>query len=246
MHEVIARKVDVIITRGTPATIAAKKATTTIPIVFASMGDPVGTGVVASLARPGGNVTGLSLEQTAELSSKYLELLQEAVTRLSTVAVISNLDSSPYPRLLIKHLEDVAQARRLKLLVIDVQSPSALSDVFKQARRESQAALVLADPLTITSRQQITRLAAANRLPTAYAYLAFAESGGLMAYGVDPLVLFRRAAEYVDKILRGAKPFDLPVEQPTKFKLVVNLRTAQALGLTLPESILLQADEVIR
>ena len=246
MVEMIEHKVDVIVTRGTPATIAAKNATTTIPIVFASMGDPVGAGVVASLARPGGNLTGLSLEATAEVSSKYLELLQDTVPRLSTVAVISNLDSSPYPKILVKHLERIAQTRGLKLHVLDVHDPGTLAGVFRQARRQTQAALVLADPLTITHRQEITKLAASNRLPTVYAFLAFTDSGGLMAYGADPLVLFRRAAEYVDKILRGAKPADLPIEQPTQFKLVVNLKAARALGLTIPESIVLRADEVIR
>jgi putative ABC transport system substrate-binding protein len=246
MTDVIGRKVDVIVTRGTPAAIAAKNTTSTIPIVVASMGDPVGTGLVKSLARPEGNLTGLSLQGTMDFYGKYLELLQEIVPRLSTIAIISNLDSSPFPRMLVKYLEGVAQTRGLKLRVIDVREPSALPSAFRQARHDAQAALVLADPLTITHQQEVTKLAASNRLPAAYAFLAFTDAGGLMAYGADPVVLFRRAADYVDKILRGAKPADLPVEQATQFKLVVNLRAAKALGLTIPESILLRADEVIR
>ena len=246
MADVVALKVDVIVTRGTPTAIAAKNATTEIPIVTASVGDPVGTGLVASLARPGGNLTGLSLQGTVEFYGKYLELLGETVPRLSTVAVISNLDSSPYPRRVVKYLATVAQTRGVALRVIDVREPNALTGAFRQARRQAQAAVVLSDPLTITHQREITELAARNRLPTVYTLLSFMESGGLMAYSADPTVLFRRAADYVDKILRGAKPADLPVEQATQFKLVVNLKTAKALGLTIPESILLRADEVIR
>ncbi len=246
MADVVGRKVDVIVTRGTPATIAAKNATSTIPIVFASMGDPVGTGVVASLAHPGGNLTGLSAESTEDLSGKYVELLQETVPRLSTIAAISNPSSSPYLKRLVQHLKTVAQARGVKLRVIDVREPGALTNAFRQAREQAQAALVMGDPLIITHQQQITKLAASNRLPALYPLLSFMDSGGLMAYAPDRAAMFRRAAEYVDKILRGAKPADLPIEQPTQFKLVVNLRTAKALGLTFPESILLRADEVIR
>jgi putative ABC transport system substrate-binding protein len=246
MAEVIARRADVIVTRGTPATIAAKNATTTIPIVFASMSDPIGTGLVESLARPAGNLTGLSLESTQDLSGKWLELLQETVPRVSTVAVIADLNSSPFPRKLVEYLEPMAQKRGMKLCVIDVRDSRALTSAFKQARRQAQAALVLGDPLTITHRQEVTKLAASNRLPVMYPFLPFMDSGGLMAYGPDTVVLFRRAAEYVDKILRGAKPADLPIEQPTQFRLVVNLKTAKALGLTIPESILLRADDVIR
>ena len=246
MADVIARRVDVIVTRGTPAATAAKNATSTIPIVVAAMGDPVGTGLAASLAHPGGNLTGLSLEVTEALSGKYLELLQETVPRLSAIAVISNPDSSLWLRKLCKHLEAVALKRGLKLRFIDVRDPGALTSAFRQARQQAQAALVLGDPLTITHRDEVTKLAASNRLPALYPVLAFMDSGGLMAYGADPTILYRRAAEYVDKILRGAKPADLPIQQPTQFKLVLNLKTARALGLTFPESILLRADEVIR
>ena len=246
MHEAIAKKVDVIVTRGTPAAMAAKNATNTIPIVVAVMGDPVETGLAASLARPAGNLTGLSLEASQDRSGKWVELLQETVPRLSTVAVIANADSSLWLKKLIAYVESAARTRGLKLRFIGVREPGALTGAFRQARRQAQAALVLADPLTMTHRQEITELAADNRLPTIYSVLEFMDSGGLMAYSVDSMVLFRRAAEYVDKVLRGAKPADLPIELPTQFKLVINLKTAKALGLTFPESILLRADEVIR
>ena len=246
MAGVAASKVDVIVTRGTPAATAAKDATSTIPIVVTAMGDPVGAGLAESLARPGGNLTGMSLEVTSDRIGKWLELLQEAVPHLSTVAVISNPDSSVWLSKIVKNLAPAARTRRLRLRFIDVREVDALSDAFKQARRQAQAALVLADPLTVTHRQEITELAARNRLPAMYTILEFMHAGGLMAYNADSMLLYRRAAEYVDKILRGAKPADLPIEQPTQFKLIVNLKTARALGLTFPESILLRADEVIR
>ena len=245
MNEIVARKVDLIFTSGTPAAIAAKKATTTIPIVVAAMGDPLGTGLVASLARPGGNLTGLSLEMTEDLSGKWLQLLQEAVPRLTTVAVISNPNSALVPQL-AKHLEAAARTRGVKLRFIDVRDPVALASAIRQARREAQAALVVPDPLISEYRRQLSALAATNRLPTLYTLLDFMETGGLMAYGVDLHVLFRSAAEYVDKILKGANPADLPVEQATQYRLVINVKTAKALGLTIPQSLLLRADEVIR
>jgi putative ABC transport system substrate-binding protein len=245
MTDVVSHQVDVIVTRSTPAAMAAKNATTRIPIVVASMGDPVGTGLVASLAHPGGNLTGLSLEQTADLSGKWLELLQETVPQLATVAVISNPDSA-YVKKMAKDLEGPALARGVKLRFMNVRDPAALRGAVRQARRQAQAALVLADPLTVSHRREIAQVAGTNRLPTLYVVLEFMDSGGLMAYGADPTTLWRRAADYVDKILRGAKPADLPIEQPTQFKLIVNLKAARALGLTFPESILLRADEVIQ
>ena len=245
MADVVAKRVDVIVTRSTPAAMAAKNATTTIPIVVASVGDPVGTGLVVSLAHPGGNLTGLSLEQTADLSGKWLELLQEAVPQLATVAVIANPDSA-YVKKIAKDLEAPALARGVKLRFMNVREPGALKSAVRQARSQAQAALVLADPLTVSHRREIAQLAAANRLPILYVVLEFMDAGGLMAYGAEPTILWRRTAEYVDKILRGAKPADLPIEQPTQFKLIVNLKAAKALGLTFPESILLRADEVIR
>lgn len=244
MAEVVAQKVDVIVTRGTPATLAAKNATSTIPVVFASMGDPVGTGVAASLAQPGRNLTGLSSE-SSELGGKWLELLQELIPRLSTVAVVANPESA-YVQNIRNHLESAAKMRGLKLWFAEVRELNALPTAFRRARHQAQAALVLADPLMFTYPEKVTKLAAANRLPAVYTFRAFADSGGLMTYGADTTTLFQRAADYVDKILRGAKPADLPIEQPTQFKLIVNLKAAKALGLTFPESILLRADEVIR
>jgi putative tryptophan/tyrosine transport system substrate-binding protein len=244
MAEVLARNVDVLVTTTTPAAIAAEKATRTVPIVVAAMGDPVGTGLVNSLARPGGNLTGLSL-QWADLSGKWLELLQETIPRLSTLAVISN-PASPIVRKVAKDLQVFAAQRRLKLRFEDVRESAAFSDAFERARQHAQAALVLADPLVLAAREQITALAAANRLPALYVSHEFMVSGGLMTYAVDSRIMFRRAAEYVDKILRGARPGDLPIEQPTQLSLAVNLKAAKALGITIPESILLRADEVIR
>jgi putative ABC transport system substrate-binding protein len=242
---VIGRKVEVIVTYTTPGAVAAKNATATIPIVVASMGDPVGSGLVTSLPRPGGNLTGLSSEIAEDLGGKWLELLQEVVPRLSTVAVISNPDSL-FCRSMVEHLRALAAARGLKLRVIDVREPSALGDAFKKARPRAQAVLVLPDPLTMHHRWQIASLAAKYRLPDMHGLIDHMDAGALMAYGPDLTVLWARAAVYVDKILRGAKPGDLPIEQPTKFEFVVSLKTAKALNLTIPPSILQRADEVIR
>jgi putative tryptophan/tyrosine transport system substrate-binding protein len=244
MTEAIARKVDVLVTWGTPAAIAARNTTSTVPIVVAAMGDPIGTGLAATLARPGGNLTGLSMAQ-ADIAGKWLELLQETVPRLSKIAIISNPDS-PIINRLQEQLEAAAPARGLKLRLIEVRNPEAFDHAFKQARREAQAVLVLSDPLTFTHRREITAFTARHRLPAIYTVRDFVDEGGLMSYGTDIAVVSRRAADYVDRILKGAKPSDLPIEQPTKFELVVNLKTAQALGLTIPESVLLRADEVIR
>ena len=245
MKEVLARKVDVLVTYSTSGALAAKSATSTVPIVVAAMGDPVGTGIAPSLSRPGGNLTGISLQWGEDLSGKWLELLQETVPKVSTVAVISNPDS-PVVRKITKDLERIAPRHGLKLRFYDVREVAMLPGVFKQAHQVAQAALVLPDPVTVDARREITGLAAAQRLPTLYVLQEFMEAGGLMAYGVDNRIVFRRAADYVDKILRGAKPGDLPIEQPAQFSLVVNLKTAKALGLTIPQSILLRADEVIR
>src|SRR5215813_1140473 len=244
MNEVLARKVDVLVTFSTSGALAAKSATSTVPIVVAAMGDPVGTGIAPNLSRPGGNLTGISLQWGEELSGKWLELLQEAVPKVSTVAVVSNPES-PVIRKITKDLERIAPRHGLKLRFYDVREATALPGAFKQAHQMAQAALVLADPLTLEARREITALAAAQRLPTLYVLKEFMETGGLMAYGVDNRIVFRRAAEYVDKILRGAKPGDLPIEQPAQFSLLVNLKTAKALGFTIPQSILLRADEVI-
>jgi len=245
MNEMVADKVDVIVTYSTPAAIAAKNATRTIPIVAVAMGDPISSGLAASLARPGGNLTGQSMGYGAGVEGKWLELLQETVPRLSTVAVIEN-PGNPAVRDQAKALKAFAPTRGLKLRFIDVREPDVFPNAFKQARREAQAVLVLADPLTTANRTQITALAAEHRLPAMYTLHPFMDAGGLIAYAPDMAVMFRRAADYVDKIVKGAKPAELPIEQPTQYLLVVNLKTARTLELTIPESILRRADEVIR
>ena len=244
MAEVVGRKVNVLVTYSTPGGLAAKNATNTIPIVVATMGDPVGTGLAASLVHPEGNLTGLSLAQAEGIGGKWLELVQETVPRVSTVAVIGN-PQSPFVRNVVKELELIAPTRHLKLLVVEVDRPEAIDSAFLRAR-QAQAVLIPADPLMVSNRARVVALAARYRLPCMYGLLDFVDAGGLMAYGPDTAIMFRRAAEYVDKILRGTKPADLPIEQPTKFELVVNLKTAKALGLAIPESVLLQANEVIR
>jgi len=245
MADMVERKVDVIVTYSTPAAVAAKCATNTIPIVVESMGDPVGAGVAASLAHPGANLTGLSLQMTEGIPGKWLELLQETVPRLATVAVIGNPDT-PLFGLLRGPLEAAASARRLKLRFIDMRAPEVLETAFGQARRAAQAALVIPDPLTFYYQRQVAAQAARDHLPVMYGLPEYVDAGGLMAYGPNQAVLARRAAEYVDKILRGANPADLPIEQATQYVLVVNLRAANALRFTIPESILQRADEVIR
>jgi len=242
MTEVIGQQVDVLVTWSTPGATVAKKATSTVPIV-ALMGEPVRTGLVESLSRPGGNMTGLSMGFSEGLASKWLELLQELVPRLSTIAVTMNPDISVH-RDIAKELQAIAPMRRLKLKIIEVREPAGLDSAFEQARRHSQAVLVVPDP--VIDRARITSLAAKHRLPAMYGLRDFAYAGGLMAYAPDVPAMYRRAAEYVDKILKGAKPADLPIEQPRQYLLVVNLKTARALGLSIPESIMLQANEVIR
>jgi putative ABC transport system substrate-binding protein len=245
MAEVLGKRIDVLVTVATSGAAAAKSATSTVPIVGIGMADPVRTGLVNSLARPGGNVTGMSMGWGDGMAGKWLELLQETVPRLSTVAVIEN-PANPLVQNLVKELKAIAPSRGLKLRIIEVGNPAALDQAFAQASRNAQAVLALPDPMIAAHLQRVTALAAKYRLPAVYYLREFPDAGGLMAYGPDLAVMTRRAAEYVDKILNGARPGDLPIEQPTKFELVVNLKTAKALGLTIPESILLRADEVIR
>jgi putative ABC transport system substrate-binding protein len=245
MNDVLSHKVDVLVTYGTSAALAAKNATGTVPVVVAAMGDPVGTGIASNLSRPGGNVTGISLQWGEDLSGKWLELLQEVLPKVSTIAVIANPES-PVVRKITKDLEAVASRRGLKLHFENVRDVAGLPGAFKRARQAAQAALVLPDPFTVSARREITGLAASQRLPTLYVLQEFMETGGMMAYSVDNRIVFRRAAEYVDKILKGARPGDLPIEQATQFALMVNLKTAKALGITIPQSILTRADEVIR
>jgi putative ABC transport system substrate-binding protein len=244
MASVVARNIDVLVTWGSGA-VAAKQATRTVPIVAADMGDPIGTGLASSLAHPGSNLTGLSLQWDEEVSGKWLELLQEAVPRLSTIAVIHNPDTALAQRLLAK-LSTHALTRHLKLLPVEVRDAKALAPAFKQAAARAQAVLLLPDPLIAENGRRIVALMAENRLPDISGILEFAQAGGLMAYGVDQRAVFRRTAEYVNKILRGARPDDLPIEQPRQFLLVINLITARALRLTIPQSLLQRADDVIR
>jgi putative ABC transport system substrate-binding protein len=241
--EFVRVKVDVIVTSATPPVIAAKKATSVIPIVFAAVGDPVGTGLVASLSRPGGNVTGLSLQAT-DLAGKRLELLREVVPGLRRLAILANAEAPPA---VLEMTEVQTTARKLGLDVIasEIRRPEDIAPAVESLKGRAEALYICNDPLVTTNRIRINTLALSLRLPTIYNVREFIEAGGLMSYGPNFLDLYRRAADLVDKILRGAKPANIPVEQPTKFDLVVNLTTAKALGLTIPESFLLLADEVI-
>jgi len=241
--EFVRRNVDVIVTSGTPPAIAAKRATAVIPIVFAAAGDPVDTGLVASLARPGGNVTGLSIQQT-DLAGKRLEMLREILPGLRTLAILADIGS---PNSVLEMREAQAAARTLGLDVVtsEVREAEDIAPAFEALKGRANALYVCAAPLLTTNRIRINTLALGVRLPTVHTFREYAEVGGLMSYGPNVPDLFRRAAEYVDKILRGAKPSDLPVEQPTKFDLVINLTTAKALGLEIPATLLARADEVI-
>ena len=243
--ELVRARPDVLIAGfGTLTAQAAKAATTTIPIVFTTVGDPVGAGVVASLARPGGNATGLS--GLTEIGGKRLELLQELIPGKQVVAVLMNPDT-PFTRLALKEVKTAAEAERIRLVVLEVRTPDQVSGQFVAAVKAGAGGLlVLEDPLVYDLRRQISDLAAKFRLPAVYTYRDYAQAGGLISYGTDRRQIYRRAAEYVDKILKGAKPADLPVEQPTKFELVINLKTAKALGLTIPPSLLARADQVIQ
>jgi putative tryptophan/tyrosine transport system substrate-binding protein len=220
-----------------------KKATAVIPIVFAAAGDPLGTGLVASIARPGGNITGLSIQQT-DVASKRLELLREIVPGLRTVAILANISS---PNSVLEMAEAQAAARTLGLAVVtsELRGAEDIAPAFDALKGRADALYVCGSPLLTTNRIRINTLALGVRLPTMHGFRELTEAGGLMSYGPNFPDLFRRAAEYVDKILRGVKPSDLPVEQPTKFDLVLNLTTAKALGLEVPSSLLARADEVI-
>jgi putative ABC transport system substrate-binding protein len=241
--EFVRLKVDVIVTYATPPTLAAKQATSAIPIVFAIAGDPVGTGLVASLARPGGNVTGLSLQLT-EIIGKRLELLREAVPGLRRLAILGNV-SNPFAVLEIDEVQAAARTLGLEVHTPEIRRTQDIALAFEALRGRADAIYVSTDPLVITNLTRINTLALGSRLPTIYTSRDYVEAGGLMSYGPNYPDLWRRAADYVDKILRGAKPGDIPVEQPTKFDLIINLTTAKTLGLTIPESFLLRADEVI-
>jgi len=243
--ELVRLKVDVIVTTGPTVTRAVKEATVTIPIVMTSDNDPVGNGFVASLARPGGNVTGLS-NLARELSGKRLELLKEIVPRLSRVAVLGT-STSPGNAQNLKEMELAAGALAVKLQYLDVLAPKDIETAFGAVRKgRAEAIHVLDSPVFGPQRTQIVGLAVKSGLPAIYHRSVFVEAGGLMSYGVIFTDMDRRAATYVDKILKGAKPADLPVEQPTKFEFVINLKAAKQIGLTIPPNVLARADKVIR
>ena len=247
--ELVALKGDVIVTGGgTPPALAAKQATKTIPIVFASAADPVTDGLVTSLARPGGNVTGSS-NLNPELVGKCLEQLTQAVPTVSRVAVLwpPGFMDERTDKDMLKAADVAARALGVRLQVVEARAPTDVDSAFsKMTRARAGALTVLPSAMLFTERRRLVDLAAKNRLPAVYLQREFVEAGGLMAYGPSLADLFRRAATYVDKILKGAKPGALPVEQPTKFELVINLKTAKGLGLTIPPSVLGRADEVIR
>lgn len=242
--EIVRNKVDVIVTQGTPAAQAAKQATSTIPIVMATSGDPVAVGLVASLARPGGNVTGNSI-LAPDLNGKRLELITQLVPGISRIAVLSN-PTNPITAVDIKSAEEAAKTLKVSLHVLEVRDRHDFDRAFKAARElRTGALLVFADPFILAHRARVAKLAVDNRLPAVFGVSGFAEAGGLADYGPDLAGMFRRAAIYVDKILKGAKPADLPVEQPTRLELVINTATAKALGLKIPQSVLLRADRVV-
>jgi putative tryptophan/tyrosine transport system substrate-binding protein len=245
--ELVRLKVEVIVAQGTPAALAAKHATTTIPIVMVGVGDPVGSGLVASLARPGGNITGLS-NLSPELVRKQLEFLKDVRPTVSRVAVLWN-PANPASHLMVRAADVAAQALGVQLHLVEARGrgPDAFDSAFAaMTNAHADALLVLADNIFFEHRRRLAELAAMSHLPTMYQGREHVEAGGLISYAASVPDVWRHGATYVDKILKGAKPADLPVEQPTRFELVINLKTAQALGITMPPSLLLLADEVIR
>ena len=243
--DLVRLKVDVIVAPYPAAVLSAKRATATIPIVMMNTPDPVQLGLVASLARPGGNITGLTT-LTVELSTKQLELLKEAVPRASRVALMWNPDN-PWHPVTVKGLQASSRSLGLQLQVLEVRGPDAFDPAFHAMTTErAQAILILADPMMFVHRKRLADLAIKHRLPMMGNVRAYAGAGSLMSYWADRTDLSRRAASYVDRILKGARPGELPIEQPTKFELIINLKTAKALGLTIPQSLLLRADEVIQ
>ena len=242
--ELVRLNVDVIVAAGTLGPLAAKRATSTIPIVMAAAGDPLGTGLVASLARPAGNVTGMSL-MAPDLGGKRLELLKELLPRLARVAVLWNA-ANPYPAILFKETQAAGRTLGIEIQSLEVKGPDDFNRAFELARKHRPDALItVEDPLTFSNQKRIADFAVAEQLPSLFGLREDVGVGGLMSYGANIADLFRRAAGYVDKIFKGAKPGDLPVQQPTKFELVINLKTAKALGLEVPPTLLARADEVI-
>ena len=245
--ELVGRKVDLIVVPDTPSTLAATKASITIPVVMTNSADPVGAGLVASLARPGGNVTGLS-SLSPELSTKRLEIVRDAVPKLARVGLLRPTPSGSRPSMQVKEIRAAAAALKLKLEEIDIQIiPKKLNGAFEDAKQKQVDAIIMpADRALFAERKRIVELAGNYRLPAIYFQKEFVDVGGLMSYGADYDDLYRRAATYVDKILKGAKPADLPVEQPRKFEFVINLKAAKQIGITIPQSVLYRADKVIR
>jgi len=240
--DLVGRRMDVIVTSSNAAAFAAKGATTTIPIVTTAVGNPEQLGLVTSLSKPGGNVTGLTTHPGAEIAGKMLELLKEAAPKTDRVALLSAVANPVW----IEQANTAARALGLQLQRFDIKAPDQILDVLADIARERQDALLDGGgALTFSLRRPILEFAAKNRLPAVSVYRAFSDEGGLMSYGVDLKEMFRRAPIFIDKILKGAKPADLPVEQPTKFELVINLKTAKTLGLTIPQTLLLRADHVI-
>jgi putative ABC transport system substrate-binding protein len=241
--EFVQLKVDVIVTYGTSPVLAAKQATSVIPIVFAAANDPVGAGLVASLARPDGNVTGLSVQQV-DAAGKRLGLLREVVPGLRRLAIMANI-ANPGAALEMGEAQAAARTLGLEVTTIEIRRGEDIAPGFDTLKGQAEALYVCTDPLVLTNRARIQTSAMGARLPTVYNSREYVETGGLMSYGPNFLDQWRRTAEIVDKILRGAKPGDIPVEQPTKFDLVLNLTTAKVLGLTIPSTLLARADEVI-
>jgi putative tryptophan/tyrosine transport system substrate-binding protein len=241
--EFVRLKVDVIVTSGTPQVLATKQATSVIPIVFARVGDPVANGLVASLARPGGNVTGLSV-QSDELAGKRIEILREVVPSLRRVAILANVDN-PFSVVELGEAQAAARTLNLEFDTLEIRRADDITHAFEAIKGRAEALYVCPDGLLNANRIRINTLALGERMPTMHGYREFVEAAGLMSYGANLPDLHRRCADYVDKILRGANPVDMPVEQPTKFDLIINLTTAKALSLTIPESLLLRANELI-
>ncbi len=241
--EFVQLKVDIIVTWAVASTLAARQATSVIPIVFAAAADPIGSGLVASLARPGSNVTGLSV-QNIDLAGKRLELLREALPNLRRLAIMANVGFSIYA-VEARETQAIASKLGLDVATLEIRRAEDIAPAFKMLKDQTQALFVVGDPLTFTNRSEINQLALGARLPSIYSTREYVMAGGLMSYGTNFPNLFRRAGDLADKILRGTKPTDIPVEQPTKFDLVINLKTAKALGLEVPPTLLARADEVI-
>ena len=241
--ELVRLKVDVIVTSATAVIVAVMQATSVIPIVFAAAGDPVSTGLVASLARPGGNVTGLSMQQ-ADLAGKRIELLREVVPGFRQLAIMADVG---YPAAVLEmdEVQGTARTFGFEVAKLEIRRPEDIAPAFEALKGRAEALYVCSDPFVNANRIRINTLALVARLPTSYANREYVDAGGLMSYGPNFADLFRRSAELVDKVLRGTKPADIPVEQPTKFELVINLKTAKTLGLDVPSMLLARADEVI-